>query len=68
MGAVAGEINHGQKKWLPCWFLAVASVIILTNHIRAAPVLEQLFPLELAVFAVLLCAVCLILRAVKQMT
>ncbi|RCV22997.1 hypothetical protein SETIT_4G264700v2 [Setaria italica] len=67
-GAVAGKMNPGKKKWLPYYWLlvAAASVIVLNNHIHAAPK-DQLFPPELAMFTVLLCAICLILLSMKQM-
>ncbi|TKW23190.1 hypothetical protein SEVIR_4G277300v4 [Setaria viridis] len=67
-GAVAGKMNPCKKKWLPYYWLlvAAASVIVLNNHIHAAPK-DQLFPPELAMFTVLLCAICLILLSMKQM-
>jgi hypothetical protein len=66
--AVAGKtMNPGQKKWLPYYWLLVsaASVILLNNHIPAAPK-DQLFP-QLAMLTVLLSSVWLIfLSVVKQ--
>ncbi|CAN6173213.1 unnamed protein product [Urochloa humidicola] len=60
-GELAGKMNPGQKKWLAYWLLVVAaSVIILTDHIHAATK-------ELAMFIVVLCAICVMLRAMKQM-
>jgi hypothetical protein len=67
--AVAGKtVNPGQKKWLRYYWLLVsaASVILLNNHIPAAPK-DQLFP-QLAMLTVLLSSVWLIfLSVVKQM-
>jgi len=65
-GAAAGKMNPGRKKWLAYWLLvAAASVIVLNNHFHAAPK-DQLFPPELPMFIVFLCAICLILRSMKQ--
>ncbi|KAG2613638.1 hypothetical protein PVAP13_4KG411100 [Panicum virgatum] len=65
-GTVASNMNPGQKMWLAYWLLgAAASVIFLNNHIDAATK-DQLFPPELSMFVVFLCAICLILRAMKQ--
>ncbi|CAN6206959.1 unnamed protein product [Urochloa humidicola] len=60
-GAEAGQ----KKKWRPPYwlFVAAASVIVLAP---TRPTKNQLlFPPELATFAVLLCAICLILRAMN---
>jgi len=65
-GATAGKMNPVQKKWLAYWLLVLAaSVIFLDNHIDAASK-DQLFPPELPMFVVFLCAICLILRAMMQ--
>ncbi|CAN6200805.1 unnamed protein product [Urochloa humidicola] len=66
-GAVADNMDPVQKKWLAYWLLvAAASVIILNNHIYAAQK-YQLFPPEIAMFIVFLCAACLMLHSMKQM-
>ncbi|CAL5039949.1 unnamed protein product [Urochloa decumbens] len=64
-GAAAGKMNPGQKTWGPAYWLlvAAASVIVLSP---TKPTKDQLFPPELAMFAVVLCAICLILRAMKK--
>ncbi|CAL5049362.1 unnamed protein product [Urochloa decumbens] len=62
-----GKMSPGQKKkWRPPYWLlvAAASVIVLAP---TRPTKDQVFPPELAMFAVLLCAICLILRAMKEM-
>jgi len=65
-GATAGKMNPVQKKWLAYWLLVLAaSVIFLDNPIDAASK-DQLFPPELPMFVVFLCAICLILRAMMQ--
>lgn len=66
--AVAGKTMNPGQKWLPYYWLLVsaASVILLNNHILAAPK-DQLFP-QLAMLTVLLSSVWLIfLSVVKQM-
>ncbi|CAN6193577.1 unnamed protein product [Urochloa humidicola] len=58
-GELAGKMNPAQKKWLAYWLLvAAASVIILS---------DQPFHPEVAMFVVVLYAICVMLRAMKQM-
>jgi hypothetical protein len=57
-------LNLGLKNWrLPYWLIA-GSVIVMTNHIHAAP---KLIPPELAMFALFLCGTGLVFLAVKKM-
>jgi hypothetical protein len=66
-GAAAGKMNPVQKKWLAYWILvAAASVIFLDNHIDDAAPKDQLFPPDVPMFVVFLCAICLILRAMMM--
>ncbi|KAF8658701.1 hypothetical protein HU200_059177 [Digitaria exilis] len=61
-------MNPGQWKLFTYYWLLViaASVIILNNNTDSAPK-DQLFPPEFPMLVVLMCAVYLILRAMKQM-
>ncbi|XP_062178411.1 uncharacterized protein LOC133883194 isoform X2 [Phragmites australis] len=71
-GVVAAKMNSDDlKKWLPYWLFVAVSVIALTNRLLPdgrddADPKGQLISPELAMFAVLLCAICLVLRTVKQ--
>ncbi|XP_066376594.1 uncharacterized protein [Miscanthus floridulus] len=63
-GIVSAKMNLSLKNWrVPYWLIA-GCVMVMTNHIHAAP---KFIPAELAMFALFLCGTGLMFLAMKKM-